>query len=530
MRKTTMKKALALILALVLCVGVLAACDTKPADETTKPAAQSTTAPAADGTTAPAAPTEYEFPAGAELDVYGAHDINGLPLDLFIEEATGLNITWVPEGGNLEVLQNRMTQKVTPSLIFYYGPDWGHEMGRYGAFVNLYDYKDILPDFFARYEAYGQEIKDLYETSPGELYTAPVFLNGDVQHYGWYYREDVFADLGLSVPTTWDEFLNVCAKLKEAYPNSYPLTMRNLTGNMGAFYELAQQFGVDYSNTGPSLDLETGKFYTSWTTDEARNMLKMWRELITLGYMDVAALSNGTAEWVADLSSGKSFITHDKAFQLTNLEKAGQEQNPDFSLSWWNNYPIVESDLPYQCRATRDYQYSWHVTTKCADVELALRYLNWMYSDEGSLVLSWGKEGESYTVDANGNKSFIEGYDATFQARYQESGYIDMKATAATYSPKCQEMIFDTMAAAAEGDFWAPPSLVFTSAEEKSNATYMTDYANTKNAYWQKYLLGELDINDDATWQKFKDELAAYNEAEILANYDAAYARFVAGE
>ena len=132
-----MKKALALILALVLCVGVLAACDTMPAEETTKPAAQGTTAPAGDSTTAPAAPTEYEFPAGAEVDGYGYHDINGLPLDLFVEEATGLNITWVPEGGQLEVLQNRMTQKVTPSLIFYYGPEWGHEKGRYGAFVNL---------------------------------------------------------------------------------------------------------------------------------------------------------------------------------------------------------------------------------------------------------------------------------------------------------------------------------------------------------------------------------------------------------
>jgi len=525
-----MKKALALVLALVLCLGIFAGCNTDKPVETDPPA---TNPPATSGNndTTPAtdAPEAgYTFPAGAEIHIICGHDINDLPLDKFVEEATGLSVKWTPLGSNDE-LTAMLTQKVTPSLIFNYGPEWGHEMGRYGAFVNLMDYKEIMPNFFARMDAYAEEgTYTDYLTSEDELYSAPVFLNGDVQHYGWYYREDIFAAQNLSVPTNMEELMNVLKALKEAYPESYPMTMRNMGGGMGAFIEFAQQFGVDYSPYNPSLDRATGKFYNAWTTDEARNMLKWWRELIELGYMDVAALSNGTAEWVADLSSGKSFITHDKAFQLTNLEKAGKEVNPDFSLKWWNNMALAESDLPYQCRASKNYMYSWHITTKCPDIELACRYLDWMYSDEGSLVLSWGKEGESYTVDENGNKQFIEGYDKTFQARYQESGYIDMKATAATYSPKCQEMIFDTMAAAAEGDFWAPPSLVWTPEEQKIIDTYFTDWANVQRSYYQKYLLGDLDLEDDATWAKFAADMAAFSEAEILKCFDDAYARFLA--
>ena len=522
-----MKKALALILALVLCLGVLAGCEKNPAETT--PTATTKPADTKPGESQPAEtePAAYSF-EGKTLDVICGHDINDLPLDKFIEEALGLDVKWTPRGAD-EQIQAMMTDKVTPSLLFGYGPDYGHEMGRYGAFVNLYDYYDIMPNFFARYEAYGQEIKDLYETGENELYSAPVFLNGDVQHYGWYYREDVFAALNLEVPTSWQELLDVCAALKAEYPDCYPITMRNMSGSISALYEFAQQFGVDYRNGNPSLNYETGKFYNPYTTDEARNMLKMLRSLITEGYMDVAALANTTDMWVADLASGKSFITHDKAFQLTNLEKAGVEQNPDFSLRWWNNLPLVESDLPYQCRASRDYMYSWSITTKCADVELAVRYLDWMYSDEGSLILSWGKEGESYEVDADGNKQFIEGYDKTYQARYQESGYIDMKATAATYSPKCQEMIFDTMAAAAEGDFWAPPSLVWEPAEQKIIDTYWADWYNVQRAYYQKFLLGELNLEDDATWAKFAAEMAAFNEADILKCFDDAYARFLAG-
>ena len=41
--------------------------------------------------------------------------------------------------------------------------------------------------------------------------------------------------------------------------------------------------------------------------------------------------------------------------------------------------------------------------------------------------------------------------------------------------------------------------------------------------------MGELDIDDNATWQKFKDDMAALHEAEIIAAYDSAYARHLTG-
>ena len=525
-----MKKALALVLALVLCLGIFAGCNTdEPVDttpSTTAPADNDTTA-APDDTTAPAE-TEYTFPAGAEIHVICGSDINDLPMDKFVEEATGLSVKWTPLSTTDELIA-MLTQKVTPSLVFNYGPEWGHEMGRYGAFVNLMEYKDIMPNFFARMDACAEQgtYKD-YLTSEDELYSAPVFLNGDAQRYAFFYREDIFAELNLSAPTTWDEFKAVCKALKEAYPDSYPFTMRN---GLWGFVEMAQMWGMDLINYDhPLLDWNTGKFYNTWTTDYARGFAKAMRELIDLGYMDVACLSNSTADWVADMSSGKSFMTHDKAFQMTNLERNGQEANPDFSLSWFHNFPVVDCDLPYQCHATKDYMYSWHISSKCPDVELACRYLDWMYSDEGSLVLSWGVEGESYGVDENGDKYFLEGYDPTFNARFEVSGYIDMKATAATYSKKTQEMIFDTMAEAAEGDFWAPPTLVFNNEEQNVITTYQIDWRNTNQGYWQKFLVGTLDISDDAVWDAYKAEVAKYNEAELIACYEAAYARYLEDE
>ena len=78
------------------------------------------------------------------------------------------------------------------------------------------------------------------------------------------------------------------------------------------------------------------------------------------------------------------------------------------------------------------------------------------------------------------------------------------------------------MAAAAERDFWAPPTLVFTNEEQATLTTYQTD--------WQNFLLGKTDIDDDAAWNAMIAELANYGEADIIACYDAAYARYLEGE
>ena len=528
MRKTTMKKALALVLALVLCLGVLAGCNADPKETTqsTTKATEGTTA-ATEGTTAATEPTKYEFPAGAVLDVYAGHadKLKGTPLESFIEKTLGIDIDWklAPEGG-LDVL---MTEKVTPSLYWgYFGTGTG-TAGRDGALVNLWDHQDKLPDFFAHFNAEeNAAYKEHYMTSATELYAAPIYLNGDVQRFGWLVREDIMKALNLEAPTDWDSFVAVLKAMKAAYPNSYPFVMRNMTGNLAGLNELAQQFGVDYRANAPALDKATGTYYDTYITNEMRELLKKLNWLIDEGLMDKACMTYATAEWLNAFTSGTSFITHDKAFQLTSIENAGVEANPNFSLTWWNNFPMVESDLPYSTRDNAVQSYCWEVTTKCADLDLALAYLNWLYTEEGSQICSWGIEGESFEVDANGNKQYIEGFDKTYMARYQESGYIDFTATMAAYSPKCQEMILDTMAAAKEGAFFAPPTVTFNDDEQMIIDTYKQGWTDSKNAYLQKFILGDLDVNDDAVWAQFiKESHDGFAVDQIIECYNAAYAR-----
>ena len=517
-----MKRKIAVLTVLLLLM--LAGCDQDVcAIETTAPVQTTATE-----TTAPQS-TGYQFPKGAVLDVYAGHasSLRDTLLNDFIEDATGLDIQWMTNpydcGGCILPL---MKEKIFPSLTFGTSRTSYNVLGRSGIVVNLWEYQEIMPNFFAHFNSpQYADYKAAYMLSEDELYSAPVFLNGDVQCCGWIYREDIFQALELEVPTDWDSFYACLQTLKAAYPDSYPFTMRNMTGNLGGLKELAQQFGVDYSGTEPVLDAAAGSYYDSGTTDAMRELLKKLDLLMDEGLMDARCLTYDTSMWQKKLASGDSFITHDKAYLLGQIESDGKKKDPAFSLNWFNNIPMVPSQLPYQPRTLGVMDYCWIVTAKCADVELALRYLDWMYSEEGAEILSWGVKGKSFGVDADGEKYFLDGYDRTFQARYQDSGWVDFDATLSAYDEKTKGMILGTMAAAAEGGFQSARKLIFSQEEQDVINNYKQQWVDTRCGWLTDFLAGRKDIRSDAQWREYKNAIANQHIEEIIAAYDSAYAR-----
>lgn len=518
------KKSFALLLALVMCLGILAGCQQEPV-ETTKPT--ETTTPVETTQATEPAPTEYEFPEGATIDIWTSRDLQGSMLEGFISNASGLNVEFVL--ADEQKYMAALTNKVTPSVIFGWMNNTVNNYGRYGAYVNFYDYKDIMPNFFAKYEE-AEYYHELCELSDGEMYMIPALLNGDVQNVCWIYREDIFAEAGITeVPTDWDSFYACLKTLKEKYPESYPLCFRQLNNSkMSLFANLAQQWGVNYDSVNfLSHNPADNTYYQGASTDEMRVLLQHFKILLDEGLLHPGSMSFGTAEWKAAMTDGTSFITHDKAFQVDSIESAGKGADENYSLAWFNNIPMVESDMAYSCKNNISTAV-WFVTTRCPDVELACRYIDWLFTDEGTLATCWGEEGVSYGVNENGKKYFLDSFPAEERAQmamYSNTANIDFEATLATYSEKAQACILDCMEAAKNGDY-NDKTLSFNAADQKIVSTYVANYRDVRASYLQKFLLGQLDINNDAHWQEYKDALAANGEAELIAAYERSYAEF----
>ena len=528
-----MKKLLALVLTMVMCLSIMAGCQQDPVStnppETTAP--PQTTAPVS--TTAPTEPepTEYTFPAGAKLDVYPqgiSGELSAHPLNGFIEDATGLDIEWkaFAESGGI---MSKLTEKVTPSLVASSHTSIVNEYGRYGAFVNLWDYQDIMPNFFARFlQEDRQQYRDVYMISEDELYCAPIFTNGSSSYPGFLVREDIMKELNLEAPTDWDSFYAILKAMKEKYPDSYPFTMRNMGGTLGGIEHICRMFGVNFFVAGKTnsclrLDRETGKYYESLATDEARDMLRKLNQLVEEELMDPACLGYNTSAWLEAMSSGHAFITVDPTWQYDNIENAGKAVNPAFDLTWWTCFPMVETELDPYFAPTVPLN-NWAITTRCPDVELACRFLDWLYTDEAVEIMCWGVEGVSYEVDADGTKSYIEGFDTSLMAKATLCGEMDFLATLQTYSQEAKDMIVASSAASEISKVEVDPLLVYDEAGQFAWDTYAVGYSDVRATHMQKFILGEYDIDDDAAWQAYKDALAAQGQAEQIAAAEAAYA------
>jgi multiple sugar transport system substrate-binding protein len=110
----------------------------------------------------------------------------------------------------------------------------------------------------------------------------------------FYYRADIFEQLGLQVPTTWDEYAAVAAQLHAADPGKYLGTFS--ANDAGWFTGLAQQAGASWwgiDGDSWSVDIDS---------DATEKVASYWGGLVEQGVIDNKPMY--TPEWNAALNDG----------------------------------------------------------------------------------------------------------------------------------------------------------------------------------------------------------------------------------
>lgn len=134
-----------------------------------------------------------------------------------------------------------------------------------------------------------EDISDLWESegwSDALASTKPSMTRDGKQwgvpytYYQWgiYYRSDIFADNGITPPTTWDELLAASATLKEADVTPFTIGTKFLWTAAGVFdYLNLRTNGYDVHN-----DLTAGKI--KYTDPRIVDVFEKWKELVEPGY------------------------------------------------------------------------------------------------------------------------------------------------------------------------------------------------------------------------------------------------------
>lgn len=528
-----MKRFIAVLLALVLCLSLLAACQTeKPVEtqpkETNKPAE---TKPAQTQPTEPA----ISIPLAEPLTVTVAarndgHGDDQYMIDL-IKKYTNVELQITRYDSFDEQYALLLADNKIPDISSISGNFFANEYGPDGAYINIYEYLDKMPNLAAMLEKY-PDAKASYQLNENEMYRIPNFaINGSQAPLSYAYRKDILDKHGLAIPTTYDEFMALCRKLKELYPESYPLGVIVGNASLSNVIDWGAMWGTHLTWPGRygayvEYDYANEKWYMGATSDAMKTFITWIHDMIAEGLFHPSIAQSGN-DLNAAIMNGTTFIS----MRNLNVDAVNPKgKAADKSFSYVMGPPIAMSQ--YGAAATWAVgnvgSYNWAISANCENLDAVLAFVDWMYSEEAIKLTNYGEEGVTHTMFDNGaiawNAEAVESGNPQnyFSLACQPFTLVnDFIATASTKSAEYLEGVNVVMPYATAPQ--AVPTIKgFLEEDQVLTSTYGEAYVSFVKGELVKFMLGERDL---AEWDAFAKEAAeTYYGNELVAAHERAWA------
>jgi len=403
----TAKKLIALVLALVLCVGTLAACDSKPAETTAPTTAPATTAKPTETT---AAPTETQ-PAEPlkNVDVYpisSDHTFKVLTTRSNIEDTAnwqlmvdtiGLDVEWVVSTSE-QVSLTFVDKSGMPDIYFQPAgltPQQINDYGKGGLLVNYADYIDLMPNMQKWIDKY-PEFLDSVMQEDGAFYMLPGYSGGLTAPGNLFYiRTDHTTAAGWEeLPTTAEDFLKLCEDLKNYYKDveGYIPMVCNGAASIawnGAYCNFFFPAFGDLMRSDITVNEDNTEIHIGFATEQFKHYLEFMHTLYEKGYMDpdcfVAESNTNKAKMINGQTTMNPFATY-----LSPENFASGKM--DFQVM-----PPISSQYQSETRWTSPNRWvvrQYMINAECPDIEAAVQWLDAFYApredplnEEGTI---WG--------------------------------------------------------------------------------------------------------------------------------------------
>ncbi|MEN6316830.1 MAG: extracellular solute-binding protein [Clostridiaceae bacterium] len=426
-----------------------------------------------------------------------------------IEEATNvkLDVVLVEDEKATEKFNLLVASGSLPDIITQYTISTSNQYALQGAFINTEKYLDKMPNF-KKYLEGNPDVAGPIRASDGNLYAFPGKGQGSDNRRVWIYRKDIFDKNSLVPPTTPDELYNVCKKLKEIYPESYPFATR-----MGI--ELMLPSWGSYWSLFPYYDFDKNIFKYGPIEEGYKNLLVYMNKLVNDKLTPPDLYSINTKAWVDLMVQNKAFITTDYVGRIDSVTKSGKEVNPEFQLAYMTP---VNKAAGYTAVSVGNFI----VSSKSKKIEEAVKLIDWYYTDEAKELLSWGKEGETY-VTVDGKRRFIMS-DYLKEYGLTASGWnlvIDEGAIMSSYSQYAQQ------ATAEMPQYeWRYNPAEYMQLTEAENEVVMTIGADGKKYAQEQEALFILGQKNFSEWDSYVKEVENKGLSKLLDMYTKAYERY----
>ena len=366
---------------------------------------------------------------------------------------------------------------------------------------------------------------DVCKSFDGEVYYSPVAGREKQESVrAWLYRQDIFEKHNLETPETFDELYEVSKKLKELYPDSYPLCIRDGLGTMGIMGPSWKDYWVpDYY-----YNFNTNEWSYGATEDTMLEAITFFKKMVAEGLTPSNFITIPTSEWQELVSTDRGFMMADYMTRIDNYNSVVRQSNPEFTITAMLP-PVANAETGSAHVAKLNRDPAGRVICNSRDarrIANAAKVLDWFYSDEAVEIVSWGKEGETFEV-VDGKKQFIKnGSLETPKVLYgfaSSGAYtrIDPESIATGDSKEINE-VRETVLGYALPYMNPTNYLAFNNDEQKVLDEYTVAIQTYTEEMVTKMVLGQEPLSK---FDEFKTNLVEMGVNDVIAVYDSAYAR-----
>lgn len=348
---------------------------------------------------------------------------------------------------------------------------------------------------------------------------------------GLWIRQDWLDDLGLETPVTFDDYHEVLTAFKNEKGATAPLIL-NFSGSDGEFGTMSG--GLNVLNSW-QLD-ETGKVNFGPYMDAWKEYVTIMHQWYTEGLIDPDFMA--TDERTADMAkvvTGASGLFA-ALYTMPSVYEAASE-DPNMNLAPVNPPVMNEGDEGHI--RLRD-SYTSGNTAISADSEnweVALRWLDYLYTDEGALLANYGVEGDTFEFDENGKPVFTDkilNNENGWTMTQTVASYLCPSAGIANWSdwtrelagvPEKDQACYDVWSEFSD-DWRLPSSVTLTQEESTERAALYADISTIVKEQTAQFISGALDI--ESNWDAYISALEASGMERAIEITQAAYDRYLA--
>ena len=352
----------------------------------------------------------------------------------------------------------------------------------------------------------------------------------------WWIRQDWLDKLNLKAPTTVDELHDVLYAFRNEDPNG-----NGLKDEIPLFDRAGWKQPDEYLylwDTSLEFYPRDGKMKYEPLEENFKtgvsNMIKWYQE----GLIDPEIFTRGASSRDTLLGGDLGGCTHDWV-STANYNSTLQETIPGFQMA--AIAPPADQNGVVKERVSRYPGVGWGISSQCKDPVTVIKFMDYFFTEEGSDLMNWGIEGDTFTRDADGSKHFT---DTVLQSELTPIGYL--RSIGAQYRiGMWQDGDYEYATMKEDGieanklynghDEWfddsLPPyldgkmALKYTSDDETEYKNIMASIKPYVDEKFQSWILG---VNDfDSEYDTFIKELKARGIDRALEINQKAYDTFL---